>query len=98
MPYINYDKNQNITGIFANQQYEGQKFIDTDSEEYKKYLLKQEKDKKTANLQTEIDELDKKRIRAIAEPSVKDEKTGQTWLEYYTDQVMELRNQIANLS
>lgn len=48
-------------------------------------------------LQSQIDELDKKRIRAGFEPTVKNEATGQTWLEYYTEQIQDLRNQIANL-
>jgi len=47
-----------------------------------------------ANLQTQIDEFDKKRIRAIAEPALKDEESGQTWLEFYTIQIQDLRNQI----
>lgn len=53
------------------------------------------KELKKANLQSQIDELDKKRIRAIAEPSLKDENT--TWLEYYNTQIIELRAQIINL-
>lgn len=42
-------------------------------------------------LQKQIDELDKKRIRAIAEPTLKDAQSGQTWLEYYTHQIQALR-------
>lgn len=47
-------------------------------------------------IQAELDELDRKRIRAIAEPSLKDENT--TWLEYYNSQVSELRNEYTQLS
>ena len=47
-------------------------------------------------IQAELDELDRKRIRAIAEPSLKDENT--TWLEYYTSQISELRNEYTQLS
>lgn len=50
-----------------------------------------------ARIQSQIDELDKKRIRAGFEPVVKDDATGQTWLEYYTEQIQYLRNQIADL-
>lgn len=46
-------------------------------------------------LQTELNNLDLKRIRAIAEPSDKEE--GLTWLEYYTDEITNLRNQIQEL-
>lgn len=50
-----------------------------------------------AELQAQINELDLKRIRAIAEPSLKDTESGQTWLEYYTEQIVVLRSQISNL-
>lgn len=47
-------------------------------------------------IQAKLDELDRKRIRAIAEPSLKDENT--TWLEYYNSQISELRNEYTQLS
>lgn len=63
-----------------------------------------ETDIEKLNLQLEINglnesikELDLKRIRAICEPSVKDETTGQTWLEYYNAQILNLRSQIQTL-
>ena len=48
-------------------------------------------------LSKQIDELDKKRIRAICEPIVKDESTGETWLDYYNNQVVAIRVQIQEL-
>lgn len=45
----------------------------------------------------QINELDLKRIRAVCEPSIKDETTGQTWLEYYNAQILDLRSQIQTL-
>ena len=45
-------------------------------------------------VQNKINELELKRVRALAEPSVKDETTGQTWLEFYTLQIQELRTQM----
>ena len=60
--------------------------------------------KKEENIQSQINviniqinELDLKRIRAVCEPSIKDETTGETWLEYYNAQVLDLRNQISTL-
>ncbi len=55
-------------------------------------LLKEEQQKK---IQLQLDELDKKRIRAICEPSMKTET--QSWLEYYNQQVLELRQVMAKL-
>lgn len=54
-----------------------------------------EKQVRKSELQAQIDEIDKKRIRAIAEPVLKD--GGKTWLEYYTEQIQELRAQILEL-
>lgn len=53
------------------------------------------KESQKAELQLQIDELDKKRIRAIAEPSNK--TTEQTWLQFYTAQIQDLRSQIIEL-
>lgn len=50
------------------------------------------------NLKSELNELDKKRIRAICENGIKDTSTGQTWLEFYNKKVVELRNTLAKLS
>ena len=45
---------------------------------------------------SELEELDKKRIRAIGEPSMKGEE--QTWLEYYNLQISGLRNELAEIT
>ena len=45
----------------------------------------------------ELGELDNKRIRAVCENSVKDENTGQTWLEYYNEKVSQLRSEYQEL-
>ena len=47
-------------------------------------------------IQEELDNLDQKRIRALAEPSLKDENT--TWLEYYNAQIIELRTELTSIT
>ncbi len=69
----------------------------SETQEYMNRILEKEKAKQIISLQAQVDELDKKRIRAICEPSIKDASTGQTWLEYYNLQIKDLRNQIAEL-
>ena len=64
----------------------------SDTDEYKAKVLAEQNATANKNLQAQIDILDTKRIRAIAEPSQKDEQT--TWLEYYTSQIQELRSQL----
>ncbi len=44
-----------------------------------------------------IEQLDEKRIRAICEPSVKDDSTGETWLDYYNSRIKELRKQLVEV-
>jgi hypothetical protein len=45
----------------------------------------------------ELDSLDTKRIRAVCEDEIKDEKTGETWLDFYNSQVYDLRVELASL-
>ncbi len=47
-------------------------------------------------IQEELDSIDKKRIRAIAEPSLKDENT--TWLEHYNKQIKALRDELSQIN
>ena len=77
---------------------ENNRIIDiTQTDDYKSKVFTAEKTEKINDLQFQISELDRKRIRAMCEPSIKDETTGQTWLEYYNQQVQDLRNQIVAL-
>ncbi len=77
---------------------ENNRIIDiTGTDDYKSKISAAEKTEKTNNLELQISELDRKRIRAICEPSVKDETTGQTWLEYYNLQVQALRIELLAL-
>lgn len=65
--------------------------------EYENRITLENIELQTAELQQQIDDLDKKRIRAICEPSVKNEATGETWLEYYNLQVAKIRQNIQEL-
>lgn len=55
------------------------------------------KEKRKAELEAALVALDNKRIRAVCEPSVKDEKTGETWLDYYNAEIAVLRAEYASL-
>ena len=65
--------------------------------DYEEQERQKQRQKQIDILKEQIDDIDKKRVRAICEPSIKDETTGQTWLEYYNEQVQNLREQISNL-
>ena len=64
------------------------------TQEYKDGLVQQEIEAKRNEIIFEIDTLDRKRIRAVCEPSVKDASTGETWLDYYNTQILTLREKL----
>lgn len=76
--------------------YENISYLESD-EEYKKRIGSDLRDLKVENLKSRINGLDYKRIRALCEPSVKDETSGETWLDYYNKQIVSLRNEIKEL-
>ena len=41
--------------------------------------------------------LDLKRIRAVCEDEIRNEKTGETWLDFYNSQIYELRIRLKSL-
>lgn len=57
---------------------------DTDEQQEAKQARRQE-------ILAQIAELDLKTIRPIREDGIKDEETGETWLEYYQSQITALR-------
>lgn len=65
------------------------------TEEYKAKIKVQEDQLKKESLQSQIDELDIKRIRAIAEGG--NYNSGVTWLDYYTSEIQKLRQEFISL-
>ena len=74
---------------------EGKAVVNPDYADIEK---EKQKEAKRELLLLQIDELDKKRIRAVCEPSIKDETTGETWLDYYNSEIKKLREQLKELS
>ena len=60
-------------------------------------VLEQQRQDEISEIMHTLDSLDKKRIRAICEPEVKDTETGETWLEYYNSQIQGLRDRLQEL-
>lgn len=97
-PYLDYVYVDIDYNIFEPERYsviDGILTDISDTSEYKCKVAQAEKEARLADLRSQIEELDKKRIRAIAEPQIKDSESGITWLEYYTNQIIAIRNQIA---
>ena len=75
------------------------RYVDiSDTEEYALYIKKKELEIRKNEIEKELLELDSKRMRAICEPSIKDETTGETWLDYYNSEVEKLRNELKDLN
>lgn len=86
-----------VIAVNANEySYENGKWNKLSEEEANTKQLKIQNAIRENEILNKLDELDKKRIRAIAEPSLKDEE--QTWLEYYNKQISDLRNELATLN
>jgi len=64
---------------------------------YEQEVEKMQLQYQVQELNESIAELDLKRIRAICEPEIKNNETGETWLEYYNSQIITLRGQIQEL-
>lgn len=69
-----------------------------ETENYKQKKVQFEKEKRKNEIQIEMNEIDRKRIRAMCEPELKDAKAGTTWLEYYNTQIKSLRDELTQLS
>lgn len=65
------------------------------SDEYRRFVEQKEREDKISALLEEIKLIDEKRIRAVCEPSLKE--NGQTWLEYYNSKICELRQQLSEV-
>ncbi len=105
---ISWSAKPYANSIFVDVDYktfEAEKYIYEDNQlkdisstqEYKEKQEEKRKREVLVQLQEKITELDNKRIRALAEPSIKDETTGETWLDYYNSQVLSVRNEITKL-
>lgn len=99
-PYLDYEYVDIDYSTFDSKKYSVIDGILTDiseTQEYQNRVAQKEKEANIAELKQQIKELDEKRVRAVCEPQIKDMESGQTWLEYYTQQIQTLRVQIEEL-
>ena len=87
----------NVIAVNENEySFENEKWYKLSNEEATTKQLKIQNAIRENEILIKLDELDKKRIRAIAEPSLKDENT--TWLEFYNSQITELRKELSEIT
>ncbi len=66
--------------------------------EYEKQIQQAAINEEISMIKIKLEDIDKKRVRAICENSIKDEQQNQTWLEYYNEEAKNLRNKISKLN
>jgi len=66
--------------------------------DYETLKQKEENAKRVTEIDTLLKELDEKRIRAVCENEIKDNQTGETWLDYYNSKIANLRLERASLT
>lgn len=94
-PYLDYEFVDIDYNTFEPEKYAVIDGVLTDISNTPEYIAEQAqkaKEQANAEIQKQIDELDIKRIRAMAEPSQK--TTNKSWLEFYTEQIQGLRAQL----
>lgn len=74
------------------------KWTQRTNDEFNTLIEERNKEQVIKTIKKQIEDLDIKRIRAICEPSIKDEITGETWLDFYNTQIIELRNKLTTLT
>lgn len=88
--------------IYNSYNKDNDKYIYSDGEiienpQYNKILEEKEKNLCREELIGQLNELDSKRIRAVCENSIKESSTGETWLDYYNNQALNLRTKLNSL-
>ena len=98
--------NDNITNVEVSEEvynkfiednllyvWDGDKLIDNPN--YEEDNQRRQNQIRIEDIKYELEEIDRKRIRAICEPS--DKESGLSWLEFYNQQIAELREELDNL-
>lgn len=96
---INFEVSDEIYNNYLSEKY---RYIYSDGNIIENPQYENEKQKavisqRITDIHEKLNDLDKKRIRAVCESEVKDSQTGQTWLEYYNSLVVDLREELTAL-
>lgn len=75
--------------------FENDKWVKLTGKEIEAKKLQIQNEQRASEIKYELEQLDSKRIRAIAEPAQKDENTS--WLDYYNAEIKKLRDELAQI-
>lgn len=92
-----YTEKEKIDFIVQQNHNLGYNIVETDTAleawgKTEEEIQAEENENKKLEIQKKLDELDKKRIRAVCEPSMKTET--QSWLDYYNEEIKKLREML----
>ena len=87
-----YDKFQKDTDFYI---WENGNIIE--NPRYKELKEKEKIKNQIDEINDKLTILDLKRIRAVCEDEIRDEKTGETWLDFYNSQIYDLRTKLNSL-
>ena len=65
---------------------------------YEADLIKLKNQQRAAEIRRELENLDGKRIRAVCENEIKNTETGETWLDFYNNQIFALRKELISIT
>ena len=89
-----YTQKEKMNFIVQQNHNLGYNIVETDTAleawgKTKEEIQTEENENKKLEIQKQLDDIDKKRIRAVCEPSMKTET--QSWLDYYNEEIKKLR-------
>ena len=92
-----YTEKEKIDFIVQQNHNLGYNIVETDTAleawgKTEEEIQAEENENKKLEIQKQLDELDKKRIRAVCEPYMKTET--QSWLDYYNEEIQKLREML----
>lgn len=92
-----YTEKEKIDFIVQQNHNLGYNIVETDTAleawgKTEEEIQAEENENKKLEIQKKLDELDKKRIRAVCEPTMKTET--QSWLDYYNEEIKKLREML----
>lgn len=92
-----YTEKEKIDFIVQQNHNLGYNIVETDTAleawgKTEEEIQAEENENKKLEIQKQLDELDKKRIRAVCEPTMKTET--QSWLDYYNEEIKKLREML----
>ena len=98
-PITSFEVSEDVYNAFVEEpekyMWDGSNVVENPNYEQEQAI--KAKQQRIDEIKAQLTELDQKRIRALCEPSTLTNESNQTWLEYYNNQVLQLREELQSL-